>query len=218
MEQTLWTMPGASDGYHAAREELLNAEVELQKHVEQVAAMRRGLPAGPTVPDYEFLDGAVRCRLSDLFADGKPYLVVYHVMYWQDDEEFCPMCSMWVDGWNGVADHVAQRTNMIATTLAPVDTAQAWAQRRGWGRIRFLADANDSFARDTMAQDSSGEPVSTVLVFEKTSDGIRHLYTAHAEGRPGLIRGLDQLCATWHIEDLLPSGRGDWNAGNDYVK
>lgn len=217
MELTPWTMPGASDSYQAAREHLLEAEIELREHVERVAALRRALPAGPTVPDYEFLDGTKRVRLSDLFADGKPYLVIYHVMYWQDDQEFCPMCSMWVDGWDGIAHHVAQNVNVAATSLAPVDKLQTWARHRDWRRIRVLADADPSFARDSKSEDGDGDPTSTVLVFEKTSDGIRHLYTAHAEGRPGVVRGLDQLCPTWHILDLVPSGRGDWNAGNDYV-
>jgi len=216
LEQTPFTMPGANDGYHAARAALLDAEVDLRDHVERVAALRRALPAGPNVPDYEFFDGPERVKLSDLFADGKPYLVMYHFMYWQDDKEFCPMCSMWVDGWDGIAHHVAQRANIVASALAPVDVVQAWAKHRDWRRIRILADADATLARDTGAEDAKGDPQPTVLVMEKTDEGIRHLYTAHAEVKDGL-RGIDQLCPTWHILDLVPSGRGDWNAGNDYV-
>jgi predicted dithiol-disulfide oxidoreductase (DUF899 family) len=216
MDQTPLVMPGASEGYGAARGKLLNAEVELRDHVERVAAMRRALPAGPNVSDYEFFDGARRVKLSELFADGKPYLVMYHLMYWQDDKEFCPMCSMWVDGWDGVAHHVAQRASIVVASLAPVETLQAWAKHRDWRRIRILADADAALARDTGAEDSTGDPHPTVLVFEKTSSGIRHVYTAHAEGPGERYRGIDQVCPTWHILDLLPSGRGDWNAANTY--
>jgi predicted dithiol-disulfide oxidoreductase (DUF899 family) len=208
-------MPGTSDSYHAAREKLLDAEANLREHVERVAEMRRALPPGPNVTDYEFFDGAKRVKLSELFADGKPYLVMYHFMYWQDDQEFCPMCSMWVDGWDGIAHHVAQRASIVAATLAPVDVTSAWANKRGWHRIRVLADAGPAFARDTGAEDAEGNPQPTVLVFEKTPEGIRHVYTAHAEFRDG-YRGIDQLCPTWHIFDLLPTGRADWIAGNDY--
>lgn len=215
-EHTPHTMPGASDTYLAARENLLDAEADLLEHVERVAQMRRTLPPGPIVPDYEFFDGDTRVRLSEIFSDGKPYLVMYHFMYWQDDQEFCPMCSMWVDGWDGVAHHVSQRANIVAATLAPVEVAKAWANKRVWHRIRVLADASPAFARDTGAEDDEGNPQSTVLVFEKTPQGIRHVYTAHAEFR-GRYRGVDQLCATWQILDLLPSGRGDWLASNDYV-
>ena len=211
------TMPGASDAYRTAREKLLTAEQQLREQIESVAAMRRALPPGPRIPDYEFFDGAHRVKLSELFAPGKPYLVMYHFMYWADDDEFCPRCSMWVDAWDGIAHHVAQRANIVAAALAPVDKVQAWAAHRKWQRLRILADADPSFARDTGAEDAGGNPIPTVLVFEQTPDGIHHVLTAHAEFTDGSPRGIDQLCPTWHILDLLPSGRGDWHAGNAYV-
>jgi len=218
MEPTTFTMPGASAGYCSARDELLAAEIELREHVERVAALRRRLPAGPTVPDYAFSEGDRRVRLSELFEDGKPYLLMYHVMYWPDDQTFCPMCSMWVDAWNGVAQHVAQRANVVAASLAPVEALQAWARRRGWNRLRVLADADDALARDTGAQDPAGEPTPTVVVFEKAADGVRHVYTGNAILNAELNRGIDQLCPTWHLLDLLPSGRGDWRADNAYLR
>jgi predicted dithiol-disulfide oxidoreductase (DUF899 family) len=217
MEDTTLAMPGATELYRAARAELLMAERKLRDDVERVAALRRTLPAGPLVPDYTFFDGNARVKLSELFSPGKPYLVMYHFMYWQDDKEFCPMCSMWVDAWDGIAHHVAQRANIVASALAPVDVVQAWKAHRDWRRIRALADADPSFAHDAGAAEDEGTPVSTVLVFEKTSDGIRHVYSAHPEFPDESHRGIDQLCPTWHLFDLLPSGRGDWNAGNSYV-
>ncbi len=217
MKQTGFSMPGASSEYEAARQALLTAERELRDHVERLAVMRRTLPAGAEVRNYEFIDGAECVKLSELFAPGKPYLVVYHIMYWQDDQEFFPMCSMWVDGWNGIADHVAQRANIVASSLAPIDKVESWKAHRNWNRIRVLADADSSLARDTGAEDDKGDPQSTILVFEKDGDTIRHVYTAHPEFPDGSHRGIDQLCATWHILDLLPSARGDWNAGNDYA-
>ena len=217
MDVTAYTMPGADAEYSAAREKLLEAEFGLREQVERVAALRRSLPAGPEVPDYEFLDGAKHVRLSELFADGKPYLLLYHVMYWQDDDEFCPMCSMWIDGIDGIAHHVSQRANIVAASLAPMEKLQAWAKHRKWQRIRVLADADPRLARDTGAENAEGQPQPTVLVFEKSADGIRHVYTSHAEYPNGLNRGLDLLCPTWHLFDLLASGRGDFNAGNNYV-
>lgn len=211
-----YVMPNASDEYVHARQALWNAEIELRDHVERVAAQRRELPPGPLVKDYEFFDGQRRIKLSELFADGKPYLFMYHIMYFQDDKEFCPMCSMWIDGLDGVAHHVMQHANIVAATRAPVEALQAWKERRGWRRIPLLADVDASFARDTGAEDPDGFPTSTVLVFEKTAEGVRHTYTAHAEMiRHKEFRGVDQLCPTWHVFDLLPGGRGDWLASND---
>jgi predicted dithiol-disulfide oxidoreductase (DUF899 family) len=212
-----WTMPGATAEDEAARQQLCLAEQELREHTERVAELRRTLPAGPLVRDYEFFDGSDGVKLPDLFAEGKPFLVMYHVMYWPDDNEFCPMCSMWADGWNGVAAHVDRQANIVLASLAPPDVLQNWATKRGWNNIRVLADADDSFAQDTGAQHGKGKPISTVLVFEKTPEGVRHRYTGHPEFDDDSWRGIDQLCATWSILDLLPSGRGDWHPSNDYA-
>jgi predicted dithiol-disulfide oxidoreductase (DUF899 family) len=125
---------------------------------------------------------------------------------------------MWIDGLDGIAHHVMQRANIVAASLAPYDALKAWKERRGWHRIPVLADVDASFAIETSAQERDGTPASTVLVFEKTPQGVRHTYTGHAEiVRDAEFRGVDQLCPTWHVFDLLPAGRGDWLASNDYV-
>ncbi|MEO6913962.1 MAG: DUF899 family protein [Candidatus Baltobacteraceae bacterium] len=211
------TMPGATSGYTDARKKLDAAEIELRDHRERVAALRRALPEGPAVTDYVFFDGNREVRLSELFANGKPYLVIYHLMYYQDDKEFCPMCSMWVDGLDAAAQHVKQNANVVVASLAPVPALRDWKKFRGWRRLRVLADKDASFARDTGAEDSEGNPQPTILVFEKKASGIHHVYTGQAQMSDGGLRGIDLLSPTWHVLDLLPAGRGDFNASNDYV-
>jgi predicted dithiol-disulfide oxidoreductase (DUF899 family) len=186
----------------------------LRDRIEAVAAMRRGLPPGPVVHDYSFIEGGTRVRLSELFAADTPALIVYHLMYWADDDSFCPMCSLWLDGINGIAPHVTQRANFVVASRAPADKLVAWAAHRGWDRLRVLSDDGPAFARDIGAEDADGNPDSTVVVFAKEGDRVRHVYTAHPvlEDRP---RGIDLLCPVWHLFDLTPSGRGDWNASND---
>lgn len=210
-----WSMPRATAEYESARRQLCSAEIDLREHTERVAELRRAMPAGPLVKDYEFLDDSGRVKLSELFADDKPFLVMYHVMYWPDDDEFCPMCSMWADSWNGVARHVEQRANIVLASLAPLEKLQSWAAQRGWDRIRVLADVDDSLARDAGAQYAEGKPASTVLVFERTAGGVRHRYTGHPEFDDDSWRGIDPLCNTWSIMDLLPSGRGEWHPTNE---
>ncbi len=46
--------PGASNEYRQAREKLLIAEKNVLQQLEQVAQMRRELPQGPEVSNYEF--------------------------------------------------------------------------------------------------------------------------------------------------------------------
>ena len=207
-------MPGADEAYRQARDRLRQKEIELRDRIEEVAAMRRSLPQGPGVPDYGFVENGKPVRLSELFEDGKPYLILYHLMYWADDDDFCPMCSLWIDGYNGVAPHVTQRANFAVATRAPEEKLKAWAERRGWDRLRLLSDDGNAFARDIDAEDADGRPDSTIVVFAKDGSKIRHVYTAHPmlEDCP---RGIDLLCPVWHLFDLMPSGRGDWNGSNE---
>jgi predicted dithiol-disulfide oxidoreductase (DUF899 family) len=206
-------MPSANEGYRESRDRLRAAEIDLRERIEAVAAMRRALPAGPVVPDYTFVEDGNTVRLSELFAPGKPHLIVYHLMYWAKDDEFCPMCSMWIDGFNGIAPHVAQRANFVIASRAPVDKLRAWGDRRGWNRLRLLSDDGPAFARDIDAEDAEGNPDSTLVVFAKDGDSIRHVYTAH----PMLAdreRGIDLLSPVWNLFDLTPAGRGDWYPAN----
>ncbi len=169
--------------------------------------MRRSLPPGPQLHDYEFVEGSNRVRLSELFASGKPDLILYHLMYWADDEEFCNMCSAWLDGFNGVVPHLMQRVNFVIASRAPFDKLGAWAERRGWDRLRLLSSDSD-FARDIGAEDEDGRPDSTVVVFSKHGDVIRHRYTAHSM-LADRQRGIDLLSPIWNLLDLTPEGRGD---------
>lgn len=210
--------PGASSEYRQSREKLLAAEKQVMQQIEQVAQMRRELPQGPEVPDYEFvgLDGPV--RLSQLFEPGRePYLVVYHLMYWPDDDEFCPMCSGWIDGLNAVTQHITQRVNFVVASLAPADRLQQWARQRGWDRVRILADVGTQLADAIAARDADGDPSSTVAVFSKSGATLRNTYIMHPDENDDTIRGIDLLQPVWHVFDLTPAGRGDVNLCNDYV-
>jgi predicted dithiol-disulfide oxidoreductase (DUF899 family) len=61
--------PGESGEYRRARNRLLDAEVELRQAIERVAAQRRALPLGGTVPDdycCEAAQGGGEVSLSNL--------------------------------------------------------------------------------------------------------------------------------------------------------
>src|SRR6516162_11200238 len=79
-----------SSEYLAKREELRLAEVELMRQREHVAKLRRNLPEGAAVQDYQFEEGprdlnagdapARTVRLSELFTGPNRSLVIYHFM------------------------------------------------------------------------------------------------------------------------------------------
>ena len=90
------TLPGESPEYRAARDRLLEQEVELRRATEAVAAARRELPPGGRVGmDYVFdgagADGApAQVRLSELFQPGKDSLVLYSFMFPRDPGDQTP--------------------------------------------------------------------------------------------------------------------------------
>src|SRR5438105_12548723 len=83
-------LPNESQEYLAKREELRLAEIELLNTCERVAALRRSLPKGATMQDYEFLEGPVslddgdapvkQIKLSDLFTGPDRSFEIYYFM------------------------------------------------------------------------------------------------------------------------------------------
>ncbi|WP_258096685.1 DUF899 family protein, partial [Klebsiella pneumoniae] len=73
--------PNESDAYRQARNALLAEEIELRRHIERVAAMRRALPPGGEVTKtYRFTGENGPVTLAELFGD-KDTLVVYSYMF-----------------------------------------------------------------------------------------------------------------------------------------
>ena len=71
------TFPHESDEYRSARTALLAEEIELRRHIERVAEMRRALPPGGRVKtSYRFEGENGLASFEDLFGD-KDTLVVY---------------------------------------------------------------------------------------------------------------------------------------------
>jgi predicted dithiol-disulfide oxidoreductase (DUF899 family) len=147
--------PGESVKYRAARDQLLDQEIELRRAMEAVAAARRALPPGGSVPqDYIFegagADGApIPVRLSELFAPGKNSLVIYSFMFPRDPadqtpgpatgqtallplpEGPCPSCVALIDQLDGAAEHLGQHLNLAVVAKTSPQRLLTFAQERG---------------------------------------------------------------------------------------
>src|SRR5258706_1471269 len=214
--------------YLANREELRLAEIELMRQRERVAELRRQLPQGAPIQDYQFeegphdLDGGDAplrtIRLSQLFTKPNRSLIIYHLMYGKRQTKACPLCTAWLDGANGVAHHLDQNLDFAVVAAADVPTLRAHARTRGWDRLRLLSAGNSTFKYDLGSEDREGHQDSTISVFTRDADGtLRHFYSAHPRMAPDIQeRGIDLLAPMWHFMDLTPQGRGDWYAKLDY--
>jgi predicted dithiol-disulfide oxidoreductase (DUF899 family) len=217
-----------SPEYLAAREDLRRSEIELMEHQERVAEQRRQLPPGPVVENYVFDEGPAdldsgdepvrKVELADLFSGPDRSLILYHLMYGKVQTTPCPMCTMWIDGFNGIVDHVTQNTDFAIVAAADLPTLRAHARARGWDRLRLLSAASSTFKYDLNSEDEEGTQDSTISVFTRDPDGtVRHFYTGHPWMSPEVReRGIDRLTPTWSLLDLTPQGRGDWYASLDY--
>jgi predicted dithiol-disulfide oxidoreductase (DUF899 family) len=202
------------------RDELQVAEIELMRQRERVAALRRELPRGAVLQDYVFEEGEPvrQVRLSELFTAPGRALVIYHLMYGKKQAKPCPMCTMWVDGWNGVAHHLAQNMDVAIVAAADQRTLRQYAEVRGWDRLRLLSCGSNTFKYDLRSEDREVEQDSTVTVITRDADGtLRHFYSAHPRMSEEVKeRGIDLLEPVYNVLDLTPQGRGSWYAGLGY--
>lgn len=208
-----------TDEYQQARLDLLNEEVALRDHAEKVAQMRRDLPAGPEIPDYELTTGVgpQRSRLSDLFTDPNKPLVIYQFMYGGKVVHPCPMCSMWIDGYQAVEQHVRSSANTAVIAEADISDLRAYAHQRGWKDLQLASSKGSGFKIETGFGDEGGMQWPGVTILTLESDTIRHFYSGTADMPEDTFRGMDLLSPTWNILDLLPGGRGDYMPPGKYV-
>src|SRR6266851_7487032 len=155
--------PGESAEYRAARNRLLDQEIELRRAMEAVADARRRLPPGGVVPaDYVFQAQGpggtpAQVRLSELFAPGKNSLVIYSMMFPRaaDDtspgppggqtallplaEGPCPSCTALLGQLDGAAGHASLWVNLAVAAKAPLERVLTFAAERGWRRLAAAA-------------------------------------------------------------------------------
>jgi predicted dithiol-disulfide oxidoreductase (DUF899 family) len=239
------TFPGESAEYRAARDLLLEQEVELRRSMEHVAAARRALPPGGVVPeDYVFqgagADGTpTEVRLSELFAPGRDSLVIYNMMFPRDRrderrgsptgktallpllESPCPSCTAMLDQLDGAAEHVAQGVNMVVVAKAPLPRVLGFADERGWRRLRLVSSAANTYNRDYHGETAEGDQSPMLNVFHRDGDTIRHFWGTEllfAPTDPGQDpRHVGTIEPLFNIFDLTPEGRpGDWEEQMHY--
>jgi len=214
--------------YLQKREELRLAEMDMFRNIERVAALRRALPAGAEVTDYVFQEGprdlnssdnpVTDVHLSELFSVPGRALVIYHFMYGKRNTTACPMCTMWIDSFNGIAPHLSQNVDLAIVAAADPPALRAHARERGWHNLRLLSAGNSTFKYDFRSEDAEGHQDSALSVFTHDGTGtLRHSYTTHPWLDDDMNeRGIDLLEPVYNLLDVTPQGRGQWYASLGY--
>jgi predicted dithiol-disulfide oxidoreductase (DUF899 family) len=238
--------PDESGEYRAARNRLLEQEIELRRHMEAVAAARRDLPPGGPIPeDYVFLgegpDGEpADVRMSELFEPGKDSLVIYNAMFPRDPEDDrpgpdsgetarlslhegpCPSCAALLDQLDGAAEHFGQLANLVIVAKAPLSRVLTFAGERGWRRLRIVSSEGNTYNRDYLGETPDGRQRPMLNVFHRDGDTIRHFWASellYAPTEPGQDpRHVGTIEPLWNMLDLTPEGRpSDWDEQLTYA-
>jgi predicted dithiol-disulfide oxidoreductase (DUF899 family) len=239
------SFPGESAEYRAARDRLLDQEIELRRAMERVAAARRELPPGGEVPDdYVFqgvdADGlAIDVRLSELFAPGRDSLIIYSFMFPRhpnDDrpgpqggrtallplvESPCPSCVALLDQLDGAAQHARERINFAVVAKTPLPRLLTFGEERGWRHLCLLSSAGNTYNRDYFGEAADGSQMPMLNVFHRDGGTIRHFWGAeltYAPTDPGQDhRSVGTLEPLWNLFDLTREGRpSDWDERLSY--
>jgi predicted dithiol-disulfide oxidoreductase (DUF899 family) len=225
--------PGESSDYRRERNALLEAEVELRRAIERVAAQRRALPPGGVVPeDYRFegADDGGEVRFSELFAPGQDTLVIYSFMFprYRGDprpgpaggetarlplvETPCPSCTSILDSLDGAAPHLARRINLAVVAKSDPERIRTFARERGWRHLRLLSSRNNAYNRDYHAETPEGDQRPVLNVFVRDGEQLRHawatelMFAPREEGEEP--RHVDSIWPIWNVLDMTPAGRG----------
>ena len=238
------TFPAESADYRAARDRLLQQEIELRRTMEAVAEARRRLPPGGVVPeDYVFqgpgADGAAtEVTLSQLFDSDNDSLVIYNFMFPRSyggdrpgpatgetarlplAEGPCPSCVALLDQLDGAALHASQWVNFAVVAKAPLPRLLTWSRERGWRNLRLLSSATNTFNLDYHGEAADGSQIPMLNVFRRDGETIRHFWGAeltYGPMDPGQDhRSVGTLEPLWNLFDLIPEGRPDWDEQLDY--
>ena len=212
--------PNENAEYRRARTALLAEEIELRRHIERVAEMRRALPPGGAVKNYRFTGEDGPADLEAMFG-GKQTLVIYTFMYGPQRERPCPMCTSLLSAWDGEARDIMQNVALAVTARSPIERLVAFKKERGWRDLKLYADQDGAFSRDYHAVSENGGDDAGLHVFTRRDGTIRHFWSGEMDfstADPGQDpRGAPDLMPIWTVLDCTPEGRAPkWYPKLDY--
>ena len=202
--------PYESDEYRRARQELLVEEIELRRHEERVAELRRPPEGGEVPREYHFVaeDGS-DATLAELFGEHDT-LIVYSYMFGPERDAPCPMCTSLMGGLDHkIADILV---SVLPSPSPPARRSSASSRpRRHEAGVSCPCSATGSgdYTRDDVRPRTPTWPATTCsreMVSSGTSAATRSPVTWPI--RPG-SRRRSRMDPLWLLLDTTPEGAGD---------
>ncbi len=201
---------GESPEYRTARAKLLAEEIELRRHIERVARLRRALPPGaPVTREFKFVGENGPTTLNEMFGD-KQTLIIYSYMFGPKREAPCPMCTSFMGTFENKIADIQQRVSLAFTARSPIERLQKAKAERGWKYLPVFSDSDGDYTKTFINADDADVPGYTV--FTKRDGQIYHFYSAEMGSEtadPGQDpRGAPDMDPLWLLLDTTPEGRG----------
>ena len=151
---------------------MLAEEIELRRHIERVAELRRTLPPGGAVTkNYAFEGEGGKATLPDLFGN-KQTLVIYSYMFGPAREQPCPMCTSFMSTWEAKLPDVEQRIAFVFVARSPIARLIAAKRARGWTRHRIYSDTSGDYTRDYVSAADADAPGYSVFTRRTAASAI----------------------------------------------
>jgi predicted dithiol-disulfide oxidoreductase (DUF899 family) len=220
----------SAEEWLAARRELLEREKELTRARDRLNADRRRLPMTPVSATYLFDGPEGTVDLLGLF-EGRPQLVVHHLMFGPDWAAPCASCSSAADGIGNLRQLHVRSTTLVAVSRAPYERLASFRERMGW-EFPWYSSLGSDFNYDFHA--TLDARVAPVLLHFRTEDELAVAGTPWTRGPwtddmngselPGISvflrvgddvfltystfgRGIEQFHHGYPYLDLTPLGR-----------
>jgi predicted dithiol-disulfide oxidoreductase (DUF899 family) len=176
---------------------------EISQKKEEMYALMRSAPRFE-IEDYKLLRrNGQPILLSELFGDKQEMILVHNM------GAFCPYCTLWADGFNGIYKHLENRAAFVVATPDEPAAMDAFATKRGW-KFNIVSTLGCSLKPDLGFQLKDGSYYPGVSTLLKDNNGkIYHI--AKSFFGPG-----DDFCALWYLFDLLPIPNPDWEPHFSY--
>jgi predicted dithiol-disulfide oxidoreductase (DUF899 family) len=177
--------------WQRARDELLIAEKEATRTLDDIAARRRRLPMVRFENTYVFEGPDGKKTLLDLF-DGQPQLAVYQFMD-NGPDAFCPGCTHFTNNVTNLGTLAADGVAWATISNMPLAQIEAYKAEKGW-TMPFLSSRGTTFAADC------GADYFMLSLFLRDGTDIYRTYSTTS-------RGVDRLLFVNNILDLAVYGR-----------
>ncbi len=209
-------IPNESAEYRRARQALLVEEIELRRHIERVAELRRALPPGGEVTTaYEFIgESRSRPRSASLFGNKQTpdHLQLHvrpaareavsdvHLRSWARGRRSCPISS--------------SASRSCSWRGSPIARLVEAKRARGWTRHRVYSGHVGRLRADYVSKDDGDVPGYNVFTRARRHDPP---FLGWRDGGRGTMdpgqdpRGAPDLDPLWTVLDTTREGRGtDW--------